>query len=714
MMKVKKLTLADETPEDLEDNEPVFDAKGALLAAIISLLPTRKEYGMSILEIVDELEYLYSIKVTRGTVSSALDKLWRFTHEYTVPLGRLEASFTNKGDRTGYYLIPRSGAKGLTEGELALVINMVSGDRSIDSETQSSIIGKLGGARLGRMDDRPSTRRERHFTVDVTENVRMLRSAMARERKVELMTYEYGIDLELHPTSDKPIIFSPYHITHSSGKPYVIGIREGESCLSSYRIDKIGGIMATRSGAVSSSEEDKEISRIQLTDDYVGTAPVGTNVKEYVARHPYMLGGNAVSLELRVLRDALGDVIDAFGLSIETGADESDEYIRVSLNASADDAYRFCLAHSDRVELVAGKGSEHIRRRLRRSAAAMSDTYLKTPEDKYYAEVDRCSESGWLTRGQRRFSIPHFDLSTHTEHHDLDLRCLTLRDNRVTDLSFIKNYKELASFRCSEEEIEDLSPLAACEELQEIELRFMSIRSLDFIKEMRSLRKLVLDHVTVDDPSALYTCHGLDYVVIYGSNGGIDPERIREASPVTVVAVDPDRSFKARINPIYPINKRYQLAYPLNLIHEIFRVDEKDIYDIGEEGMRAADAEALGSTEIISAIDAALAALPELQSRVVSKMMREHLSAREAALALGIRTGEAIGAFEAARSALHGTRGRRSETERLATAPYSRRVINRSLSDAKRENRGKAEIRARLIRAIYLSDDASSPFDSES
>ena len=695
MIKEKKLTLAAETSEDLKDNEPVFDAKGALLAAIISVLPTRKEYGMSITEMVEELEYLYGIKVTRGTVSSSLDKLFHFTNEYNFPLGVLSASLTNKGDRTGYYLAPHSRAKGLTEGELALIINMVSGDRSIDAETQSSIIGKLGGARLGRMDDRPSARRERRFTIDVVKNVKSLRGAIDRERKVALATYEYGVDLELHKTSEEEIIFSPYQIIYPSGKPYVIGKREGEDHLSSYRIDKIDGI--------------------RLTGEHAGSAPVGTSVREYVARHPYMHGGNAGFLELRVRRDALGDVIDAFGLSIETRAeDESGEYIIVRLAASAEDAYRFCLAHCDRVELVAGKGSEHIRRRLRRTAAAMRDTYLRTPEDRYYAEVDRCSETGWLTRVERHFSVPHFDLSAHTDHHSLDVRCLTLRDNKVTDLAFVKNYKELASFRCSEENIEDLSPLTECDALQEIELRYMSVRSLDFIWGMPSLRKLVLDHVTVEDPSALYTRHGLDYVVIYRSNGGIDPERIREASPVTVVAVDPDRSLKARINPIYPINKRYPLAYPLNLIYEIFRVGDKDIYDIGEEGMREADAEALGSAEIISAIDEAIAALPELQSRVISMMMREHHTVREAALALGVRTGEAISAFEAARAALHGTRGRRTETERLATAPYSRRVINRSLTDAKRENRGKAAIRARLMRAIYLADDASSPFDSES
>ena len=59
-------------------------------------------------------------------------------------------------------------------------------------------------------------------------------------------------------------------------------------------------------------------------------------------------------------------------------------------------------------------------------------------------------------------------------------------------------------------------------------------------------------------------------------------------------------------------------------------------------------------------------------------------------------------------------RGKRLKAHGPAAAPYSRRVINRSLTDAKRENRGKAAIRARLMRAVYLADDASSPFDSES
>ena len=59
-------------------------------------------------------------------------------------------------------------------------------------------------------------------------------------------------------------------------------------------------------------------------------------------------------------------------------------------------------------------------------------------------------------------------------------------------------------------------------------------------------------------------------------------------------------------------------------------------------------------------------------------------------------------------------RGKRLKAHGPAAVPYSRRVINRSLTEAKRENRGKAAIRARLMHAIYLADDASSPFDSES
>jgi hypothetical protein len=400
----------------------------------------------------------------------------------------------------------------------------------------------------------------------------------------------------------------------------------------------------------------------------------------------------------------------------ETARFSGDEYYLVdNLVASDEEVLMFALMYANRVELLSDNDKTELkplRGALRKTGVSLSEKYLKTPEDKYLAEVDKCSDTGIFAEYHRKFSVPGFDLSKRTEHHNLDLRYLSLRNNNITDIFFVNNYKKLAVFKNNGDNILDYSPLSNIETLQEIALENIEIENLNFIKSCKSLRKLTLHSVYVKDCSALYSNLLLDYLVLYHPYG-IDIELVKANNPFTEVLIANEKDkVEAHINPIYPINHKYTVEYPLNMIREFFNVDQKDLFDISDEDMASIDAEVLSDRKIKEAADRAVDSLREDENRVLSCIMKDHLSIRETALKLGMRTGVCINLFETSRSHFNHLISGKTEFYEMATEKYRSRIINRSLKDVNISNRGKAQRRARLKRVMYCSDDKLD-FDEE-
>ena len=137
----------------------------------------------------------------------------------------------------------------------------------------------------------------------------------------------------------------------------------------------------------------------------------------------------------------------------------------------------------------------------------------------------------------------------------------------------------------------------------------------------------------------------------------------------------------------------------------LFPKVQKDIFDISDDDMATIDAEVLGDAGITEAADQAIASLCENEKAILACIMKEHLSIRETALKLGMRTGICINLFETARRRFNHSISGKTEFYELATARYSAKVINRSLKKTNISERGKAQRRARLKRVMYCSDD---------
>ena len=617
----------------------------------------------------------------------------------------LQSLFDKIKRNRNYYWIEHNNI--LDEGEYKILKAKIESDDSLSPTEKAGMVGKIDSIssssyskKLGSLDNSPTSNIALLGNKNIKKTVEIISKAIESEFKISFQLNVYNVNAQPCELEDI-VTFSPYGITDVKGKFYVIGLEDGVGQLTHYRIDKL--------------------SKVQIVKQTIDARDKNSKLQRYLEAHPFMSGSKKlVRATLKITKsddpkdDILGEVFEHFGRGVKIRTIESERffgeeyYLVDNLTASDEEVLMFALMYANRVELLSDNDKTKLnplRGALRKTGASLSEKYLKTPEDKYLAEVDKCSDMGIFAEYHRKFSVPGFDLSKRTEHHNLDLRFLSLRSNNITDISFVSNYKKLAVFKNCSNDILDYSPLVNIETLQEISLEHIETENLSFIKECKSLRKLTLNAVYVSDYSALYSNLALDYLVLYHLYG-IDVELIKANNPYTEVIVANEKDkVEAHINPVYPINNRYTAEYPLNIIREFFNVDQKDVFDISDDDMATIDAEVLGDAGIIEAADQAIASLCENEKAILTCIMKEHLSIRETALKLGMRTGICINLFETARRRFNHSISGKTEFYELATARYSAKVINRSLKKTNISERGKAQRRARLKRVMYCSDD---------
>jgi predicted DNA-binding transcriptional regulator YafY len=650
------------------------------ILSIIAKKPQGKK-GYSRAQITEELEWRYGIKVDPNTVGRHLDDLMTFTRLDT-DYGILKSEPGPFGKRTNYHLEGDAEGKRFTDGELATLISLVKFDRAIAGELSDTLVKKLEAlgshgfsSNIGLLDE--SERASDQDKVNLFQTVDKLRAAIRNRQMISFVYNEYGIDKKLHPVTGI-VEFEPYHILPSHGRFYILGRVFGEDKLKHFRLDKIRELVLLRKS--------------------IGTLPM-ENIKEYIDAHPYMNEGHKASVSIKSGAEHIGEIIDEFGtgVKIEEYADEfntEEQLYKISFRANEEDVFRWVLMRSDRFELLSPQA---LRARLRMLSADMRDRYLSTDSDFYFAEVDKIRRAGEHQALRREFSCPNIDLSARQEYHTLNVSRLCLKNNNVSDISFIRGYKCLYSFHTSGNPIKDFTPLTDMPRLQAMHIISTKLDNYDFIKDCKLLRKLTLGKNKVKNPEGLYTPLGLDYLVVY-TDTDIDIERFKALNPRCEVLVGMHNvsNSKYYIDPTYPIDKHFcAMPYPKNLLYEIYGGHIKRFIR-GEELIRF-DKDAIESAKIRAICDASLAGIDKEKAEVITMLMQEDMDFRDAAKRLSVSIQSVIDTFEDATIELY-----HSQMRDIIRTYYTNQDLNLPLSELDAEAKKRIELRkkAREIKSM--------------
>ncbi len=396
----------------------------------------------------------------------------------------------------------------LEDSELRLLIDSVLFSKHISQKYASEIIKKLillGNANF-RKNTAPVVYRiseiSREKNADLFFNVDEINKAIEKDRKVSFYYNEYGIDKKLHVISNDKNIIDPYQLIAANNHYYLVGKNEKTKKIQSFRVEKISDF------DILETSRDKVNGRIDF------------NLNNYISEHPYMYSGKAESIIMRVTNKAIDDVIDAFGTFSVIKTNEDSAIIKIS--ASVADVYDWAKRFGNMAEIIS---PQELRNKLRNYCKASFNMYHSSEDDRYDYIIN-IEEKDLL-------SLVDIDLTKRKKYRDnIDKKVVILRNNKLNDVSFLSEFKQLEYLEIEDNPIDHLSYLKCNKKLNELVINNTATSDFSFTKELPKLKKLTLINNKNGNYDVLYDLFDLELLTLTPEDAiKLDAVRLKRRCP---------------------------------------------------------------------------------------------------------------------------------------------------------------------------------------
>ena len=378
-------------------------------------------------------------------------------------------------------------------------------------------------------------------TQNLFKNLKLIAEAIDREKRIEFSYNEYGIDKKLHPVFEEKIIFDPYSL-YINDNYFVIGFSEEAKAFVSYRVDLITDLYAS----------------VEPQKNKKGSFEVG----RHVAEHPYSYVGTPERIVFLTDKRAVNDLIDAFP-DYRFDRNEGDRAL-VSVNANLADAEAFCKRFGEFVEAVY---PQKLRNRLQSFAESVHSIYMEKESDRYYKEIS--TAKNMIEKNEyASLDLINIDLNKKEEHLGLTkVKSVVLSDNKISDVSFLKNYKKLESLRIENDPVSDLSFLAASKSLKSLSLCGTKLSDASFLKSNENLTDLELIDNEIKVFSFIYDLFYLRSLNInLASVLTLDLKKLKESCPFLRITVPEISDIRSNVDRL--------LSYDEWIEHGIEKVEQ--------------------------------------------------------------------------------------------------------------------------------------------
>jgi hypothetical protein len=198
-----------------------------------------------------------------------------------------------------------------------------------------------------------------------------------------------------------------------------------------------------------------------------------------------MFTGDGISIELKIDKNQVGRLVEAFGANFSVLA-ETEDFLTVKVLAGELDTFHWAIQYGSFVEVLK---PQTLRDKIRYHIEGMAFNYQCREGDRYTQMVKQAKYMSIL-------SLEGIELNKEkTKHHDLkNVRVVTLSDNNLTDISFLKGYNRLRKVVIKNNPISDLSVLGEIKTLIDIELvNLPNVKNLDFLRNLEKVVGLSID-----------------------------------------------------------------------------------------------------------------------------------------------------------------------------------------------------------------------------
>ena len=350
-------------------------------------------------------------------------------------------------------------------------------------------------------------------------NIKIINDAIKSKKGIEFEYLSYAIiDKRVDVTrKDKRVL--PHRLVFNDGKYYLIGYDEEEAKINFYRVDLIS---------------KSSCSNTKINISYYNERKMdGMEIAREIEKHPLMLAERDYIITFKVAESALDRVIDAFGKNAngfevldETRAvgDSSERLVKFEVRTTKDEAFRWSLSNANVVELVSPL---ELRYKLRRIAAPIQRTYVKTKDDQIHENVDRICESGsfnlihYTEEEEEKLQIPDngtffvtpFHIGKELAYESYKILCdegkldvvndITIRYNNVDKEDYLGSFKNTIYLEISYSESKNPKWISHLSELLALSIISSAIDNVAWLKDAKRLQGIDLQQVPISDLSVL-------------------------------------------------------------------------------------------------------------------------------------------------------------------------------------------------------------------
>ena len=299
---------------------------------------TDEENGLSMSEILTELENFYDIKTERKSIYDDIDALKVFSN--------LKIEKSKKGKSCEYKLTERI----FETVHLKLLIDAIQSSKFITESKSNDLIKRL--KTLASKNDIKKLNRNVYATKvksineDIYKNTDTIHLAISSNKKIKFKYFNWNVDKnkEFHKNGEFYTI-SPWALTWDNGNYYLIGYDEdaiffdddieSKGILKNFRVDKM-----VETEIIPDTERigDKEFENFDIS--------------EYINRRFRMFNGEETSVKIKFKNNLAGVVIDRFGKDTPF-VEKTDDYFVARINVAVSLQFlSWVIALGDGTEII--------------------------------------------------------------------------------------------------------------------------------------------------------------------------------------------------------------------------------------------------------------------------------------------------------------------------------------------------------------------------
>lgn len=276
--------------------------------------------------------------------------------------------------------------------------------------------------------------------------------------------------------AEKEYTVSPYWVIVNKGNTYLVCYNHEENKIWHSRVDKMKDVKMINSYALPKTETELK----------------GVDVGDYVTKHPLMFSGDNISVELKIDKNQIGRLVEAFGTNFSI-IKETEDYLMVKVYAGELDMFYWAIQYGGYVEVLK---PQSLREKIRIHIESLAFNYKAREGDQYSIAIRNAIRDKVL-------DLSGIDLSGRKEHFGLrHVEKVYLSNNNIDNADFLKEYYGLHELYLENNPITDVNVLANLHGLREVTLRNLKLKNIDFVAEKR-FTNLIIDLDRETDLSAL-------------------------------------------------------------------------------------------------------------------------------------------------------------------------------------------------------------------